>query len=534
MPHINDLPATVISQILYTAAATPALTLSQWKTKLPLLAVCQAWAKLALGAVFYHIYVEVAATSRLSLDAGSLWTSNAELFISRGCVLNAIRLMIELSNNITPDHLRHIVLNILKLDCVDWQNINSLSFTRSLEILNHSVEPVSQDEPVVTDIARTVQYFAQNLRNIAELNMSFQNYGTTGKYLYFTLAKFYSEQLQVLRAQSSVTLPISCIPRSIRVLELQLDSSAVRVLPSICGETLKVLKLYQVPRNFAWHHFRYDIFVLPIAFLQLTILDLIFESRGNVFSEDEIQNKVASGACCCDQLRFPALKQLTIVNCTPDCDLLYTDLPFRRLEKVYLFGNIDNIRHCSRLKLTWVRDLSVEIHAPEPDQTAEVYRVTNKLFSDICIGRMASLLFNIEIDPELIHWVNLTKLEVVTVDYTTICKLITRLPNLAELIVHYLKFSTALYDGFAFDKSLYSSANPLTAWGEKLATLKLFEFNNDCSFEVKLDGVQALIRRTSALSQLFVPQAMEPYLAEFIDAQKDCYAHLANISSSML
>ncbi|KAJ2072927.1 hypothetical protein GGI09_009027, partial [Coemansia sp. S100] len=310
---------------------------------------------------------------------------------------------------------------------------------------------------------------------------------------------------------------------------LALDSSAARVLPSICGDTLKVLKLDRVPLNFAWHYFRYDIFTRPIVFSQLTILDITFEYKNAPLTEVKIQEKIASDALNCDQLCFPALKQLYIQNCTPDCDLLYTDLPFRRLEKVYLFGNIDNIRHCSRLKLTWVRDLSVEIHAPEPDQTAEVYRVTNKLFSDICIGRTASLLFNIEIDPELIHWVNLTKLEVVTVDYATICKLIARLPNLAELIVHYLKFSTTLYDGFAFDESLYCSADPLTAWGEKLATLKLFEFNNDCSFDVKLDGVQALIWRTSALSQLFVPQAMEPYLAEFIDAHKDRYAHLANI-----
>ncbi|KAJ2054511.1 hypothetical protein GGI08_004552, partial [Coemansia sp. S2] len=434
MPHINNLPATVISRILYTAAATPALTLSQWKTKLPLLAVCQAWAKLALGAVFYHIYVEVAATSASKFNALLIWSSNAELFILRGCILMARGLTIEWLGHITPDYLHYIGVDILKLDRVDWQNINLLTFPKVDSIFDRLEKPFSPYEPVVTDIAHTVQYFAQSLRNIVQLNLYYKMQGAFGDSLYVNLAACYSHQLQTLRVQGPIPLPVYCIPRNIRVLELRLDSSAACVLPSICGETLRVLKLDDVPHNFAWHHFRYDIFAQPIVFHNLTILDLIFESRGNVFSEDEIQNKVASGTCCCDQLRFPALKQLTIVNCTPDCDLLYTDLPFRRLEKVYLFGNIDNIRHCSRLKLTWVRDLSVEIHAPEPDQTAEVYRVTNKLFSDICIGRTASLLFNIEIDPELIRWVNLTKLEVVTVDYATICKLIARLPNLAELI----------------------------------------------------------------------------------------------------
>ncbi|KAJ2103299.1 hypothetical protein GGI09_000736 [Coemansia sp. S100] len=453
-------------------------------------------------------------------------------FISRGCVLNAIRLMIELSNNITPDHLRHIVLNILKLDCVDWQNINSLSLTRSLEILNHSVEPVSQDEPVVTDIARTVQYFAQTLRNIAELNMSFQNYGTTGKYLYFTLAKFYSGQLQVLRAQSSVTLPISCIPRSIRVLELQLDSSAVRVLPSICGETLKVLKLYQVPRNFAWHHFRYDIFVLPIAFLQLTILDLIFESRGNVFSEDEIQNKVASGARCCDQLRFPALKQLTIVNCTPDCDLLYADLPFPKLKSVHLSGSINSLRHCSRLKLTWVGDLTIQISPSYSGDLTDIYCVTNFFFSNIRIGRTAALHVFADwytLDPELMRWANLTILTVLTVDFATVCKAIGCLPNVYEMTIAHLDLGNMDTDIFTEDSSLFTSADPMLTWGSKLATLYIHKFNKNYPIAVCVRGIQDLVLHASALKRLFVPKSTIPLIVRFIDLRKDHYPHLTNI-----
>ncbi|KAJ2877346.1 hypothetical protein H4R27_006251, partial [Coemansia aciculifera] len=52
---------------------------------------------------------------------------------------------------------------------------------------------------------------------------------------------------------------------NIKVLDLNLDSSAFRVLPSICGETLKALKLGIVPLNFAWHYFRYDdLFDRPI------------------------------------------------------------------------------------------------------------------------------------------------------------------------------------------------------------------------------------------------------------------------------
>ncbi|KAJ2459918.1 hypothetical protein GGI03_005420, partial [Coemansia sp. RSA 2337] len=85
MAHINDLPAPVLARIISKAADTPALTLSQWKTKLPILAVCRAWTKQAIGAVFNQVYVEVTALPLSSLIARPLCTSNAELFISRGC-----------------------------------------------------------------------------------------------------------------------------------------------------------------------------------------------------------------------------------------------------------------------------------------------------------------------------------------------------------------------------------------------------------------------------------------------------------------
>ncbi|KAJ2110408.1 hypothetical protein IW146_005921 [Coemansia sp. RSA 922] len=112
---------------------------------------------------------------------------------------------------------------------------------------------------------------------------------------------------------------------NIRVLELTLDSSAAHVLPSICGETLKVLKLDEVPRNFAWHHFRYDIFDHPTIFDQLTVLHLSYDNNDMPLTEGEVQDKIALGTHNCNQLCFPALSELTIENCTPDCDL-YTPI----------------------------------------------------------------------------------------------------------------------------------------------------------------------------------------------------------------
>ncbi|KAJ2115948.1 hypothetical protein IW146_001908 [Coemansia sp. RSA 922] len=533
MRHISDLPNKVLELILFKAAATPSSRLHEWKYKLPLLAVCRVWTKLVIGAVFNHVYVEFATALRYHLDTHLLWTSNADLFISRGCMLMARRLTIEWEEMVTPACLQRIVLDILNLDRVDWQHINSLTFTSSLWTFNRFVEPVSQDKRAVTDIARTVQYFAQNLRNIVDLNWYDLRRGSTGRYLYTQLITYYGHQLQVLKAQGSTPLPISCFSRRMRVLDLTLDSSATRVLPSICGETLVALRLEDVPHNFAWHHFCYEKFTRPISFNRLTILYIGFEGRGKALTEGEIEDKTGLGAHNCDKLSFPMLKQLSIANCTPDCDLLYADIPFRELEKVHLSGPIFCICHCSRLKLTCVGHLDVNITPSDSGDTADIYRVTNHLFTDICIGRTASLRIIIDwfiLDPELMRWVNLTTLDIGKVRYTTICRAIGQLPKLRQLTINRLEFSDMATHNSTVDLPLFTSADPMLIWGEKLATLLVRNFNKSYPLMDCVGGIQALILHAGAIKELVVPRLANQHMFTFIDMFKDKHPHLANLT----
>ncbi|KAJ2097905.1 hypothetical protein GGI09_003584 [Coemansia sp. S100] len=532
MVHINDLHRDVLAQILYKAVAAPAKNLSEWKVKLPLLGVCRKWTELALSFVFYQVFVELPELPGPSLDAHFLWTSNAELLISRRCVLRALRLTIQLPYDVTPDHIRIIALEILKLDRVDWQHVNSLAFTFATWTFYLSAKPVSQDDKTATDVARTAQYFAQNLRNIAELDFCSLSITSAGKFIFSNIATFYGGRLQILRSQGFILLPITCIPRNIRVLELTLDSSAVRVLPSICGETLKVLKLDEIPRNFAWHHFRYDIFDLPIVFHQLTVLHFTFKEEYMSLTEAEIDYKVASGAHCCDQLCFPALRELSIENCTPDCDLLYADIPFPKLKKVHLSGSINCIRHCSRLRFNWVRNLSVVILSVDSGDTAEIYRVTNHFFADIRIGRAASLRVTygwFDLDPDEMRWTNITILEVDQADYTTVCKAISRLPNLCELTISSLEFGNLVSSGSTEDSALFISADPMLAWGERLAILTICNFDENCPLSLCIDGIQALLLHAGALEKLIVPESVHRLVVGFVDMYKDRYSHLANI-----
>ncbi|KAJ2868531.1 hypothetical protein GGH94_000063 [Coemansia aciculifera] len=527
MPHINDLPASVLVQILHKAAAAPANRLSQWKAKLPLLAVCRTWTKLVIGAMFYQVYVELPELPDSTSSAHFLWISNTELFIARGCVLKARRLTVELSYDVNPNQLRFIALDILKLDRVDWQNINSLAFTLATWTIHLPVESVPQDKRAATDVARTVLYFSRSLRNIVELDLCSLASESAGEYLYSNLATFYGGRLQALRAEGFIMLPFTCIPRNIKALSFTLDSEATHVLPSIHGETLRVLKLDNVPHNFAWHHFRYDLFSRPIVFRQLTILHLSFEIKETTYTEGEIQDKIASGARCCDQLCFPALRQLVIDNCTPDCDLLYTDLPFPKLKKVDLLGSINSIRHCSRLKLTWVRDLSVVIFSDDSDDTPAIYRLANHLFTNIRIGRTASLSISGDwfvLDPDVMRWANLTQLEVNKGDYDIVCKAIGRLSNLCELTIHSLATSSSIED-----LSLFTSVDPMLAWGERLAILIIPNFEGDCPLTALISDIQVLIRRAVTLKVLTVPESAIQDVTTFIDMYKDRHPHLANI-----
>ncbi|KAJ2748599.1 hypothetical protein GGI19_006045, partial [Coemansia pectinata] len=376
-----------------------------------------------------------------------------------------------------------------------------------------TVEPVSQDDWASTDVARTVQYFKQNLRNIVDLGLCSLASESAVEYLYSILTTFYGGRLQVLRAEGSNPLPFSCIPRNIKVLALTLDSSAVRVLPSICGETLKALVLNNVPRNFAWHHFRYDMFDHPIVFRQLVVLHLTFEYGDIELTKVEIQDKIASGAHNCDQLCFPALKQLFIRNCTPDCDLLYADLPFPKLKYVVLSGDFDSIRHCSRLSFTWVRELHVVIDSADSDDMAEIYRVTNHFFTNICIGRTASLRVTEDcfiLDPELVRWVNLTKLQVGDVDYAAVSA--RALPSISGETLGVLKL-TNISRKFAWHHFRYDLFARLIVF-RRLIILHI-AYDDGSNVETSEDKIQDRIASGAHnCDQLSFPALKELYIEE--------------------
>ncbi|KAJ2892299.1 hypothetical protein IWW38_003271, partial [Coemansia aciculifera] len=283
----------------------------------------------------------------------------------------ATQLSLDLPKCMTPDHLEHMVLDILELDHVDWMHINTLE--AASRGCGHHVVPVVIDDSAKEKVQHALQLFAQSLRNILKLKFTVGHFEPIGALFCEELACIYGGQLQILRAKDLIPLSFSELSRNIAVLELTLDNEARQKLPDVCGKTLRVLKLSKVPQNFAWRRFRYDIFVRPIVFPRLTILHISYDGRDSKLTEDEIQSRVSSGARNCDQLSFPALKELVIYNCTPDCDLLYADTPFPELERVTLVGSFDNIRHCSRLKLVWVRDLEVDIRTPRDGLTIDAH-----------------------------------------------------------------------------------------------------------------------------------------------------------------
>ncbi|KAJ2042812.1 hypothetical protein H4S04_007102 [Coemansia sp. S16] len=262
-----------------------------------------------------------------------------------------------------------------------------------------------------------------------------------------------------------------------------------------------------VPRNFAWHHFRHDIFNNPIIFLQLTVLRLTFEYESFDITKDEVRDKIALGA--------------------HNCDLLYADIPCPELKEVVLSRSISNIRHCSQLKLTRVCDLSVCIFSADLDGTADIYRVTNHLFSNIHIDLGASLSSTSDwfvLDPDVMRWTNLTKLEVDKADYTTVCKAISRLPSISHLILQNLATNS-----FIEDSSLFTSADSMLAWGAELPMVKISTLDKDCHLMALVSGIQALILRVGALCRLSVPELIiEPVLA-FIKTGRGRYYHFENI-----
>ncbi|KAJ1997483.1 hypothetical protein GGI04_005387, partial [Coemansia thaxteri] len=110
-----------------------------------------------------------------------------------------------------------------------------------------------------------------------------------------------------------------------------------------------------------------------------------------------------------------------IRNCMPDCDLLYMDCYLPALDRACFFSSFSGARHCSRLKLSWVNELTVDIDDGFPLNDSNVYKVTNYYFSSIGIGekaKLAHLDFEFNLDLEQIRWDNLTELALFGIDYS--------------------------------------------------------------------------------------------------------------------
>ncbi|KAJ2740265.1 hypothetical protein GGI20_005900, partial [Coemansia sp. BCRC 34301] len=223
---------------------------------------------------------------------------------------------------------------------------------------------------------------------------------------------------------------------------------------------------------------------------------------------------------------------LAISHCTPDCDLLYADTPFLELKKVHLDGSFEDVRHCNRLKIAWAGDFVLEITTFRSGPTKDFYSVANHLFTDICTGRTAALVLHsneITIDPELVRWANLTYLRIARISYETLCKLVSRLPNLTDFQTYRLGFdSLPINDAFE-NKSLFCSPDPLMPWGAKLAAISIIQLSEGSPVAVAVRSIWTLILHAAALRELALPDEVEPHVNPFIDANVGRYPHLAYI-----
>ncbi|KAJ2495468.1 hypothetical protein IWW47_004058, partial [Coemansia sp. RSA 2052] len=113
----------------------------------------------------------------------------------------ARRLTIDMVEFATPDYLRHIALDILQLDRVDWMYINTLSFGKYLLSYNFLDEQVVASESDEAEFVRTMQFFGQNMRNIVELNFTDSHLRDMGYVVGDAFVSMYGGQLQILRAR---------------------------------------------------------------------------------------------------------------------------------------------------------------------------------------------------------------------------------------------------------------------------------------------------------------------------------------------
>ncbi|KAJ2784981.1 hypothetical protein H4R18_000795 [Coemansia javaensis] len=507
MAGVGDLPAELVLMILRFAVGEPAATLRGWRARLPLLAVCRQWRRLACRLVHGQALVE--------RRAGGGWGSNLGLAAAlglEGCV-------------------RHLVLDaqaaatgaVVRAHPRACAAVQSLAIRGGPDDCAAAADGGGGGAAAAAaaahggDASSALSGLAALLPSVTRLYV-----GTCAGAVGGRLADALAGQLCRIGCQAPVALQCARLAGGLTHLSLALGRGPGGQLPRVCAPTLRVLRLARVPPRFAWGAFGGS----DICFERLVELQLLFRSPA---PEDDGDDGCAAPP---PRLRFPRLRRCHVEGCPPHgAPFAAAQLP-AAMDSLTLAGAPEAALALSRTGLARVGALAVRVQLAGADQRA-LYGALDRLYGQVRVAGEAALALahrRAELDLGCAAWPRVTRLSIHgPCDLAAVAGLVERAACLRRLEVYALALDR-LPAAVAMPDPADDAAPPLPPLPSRIETLTLYaDADADCAppAAAAAAAVRCLLLRLPLLKRANLSGALGVHPAALGRAFGRRYPHIA-------
>ncbi|KAJ1941963.1 hypothetical protein GGF37_003316 [Kickxella alabastrina] len=548
MLYINQLPLVIVTNILRFAADSHRQGNNSWKDQLHLLTVCSTWRRLASRMLYRHIYLEY-TTNHSDHTGKPIWKTNVNLAAMTNNTRKVKTVQIELSEfEMTVDAL-NALKSLFGFGRLNWNRVNFLDL--KLYLVNGAVSEDERQIPLgnlpqlelesemelemKNDLAQFAQTMAQCMPHVTRLNLDAYTTDSMAKIIGNTLVNEYAGQLKFIKSISNLEFQNTRTFGHLEYLKTTLSIDCKSLLPKVNPETLGYLELSNVTQLFSWDAFSGDSCGSSntIVFKNLVYLKMNFSAMPFLdMMSDAMSDRSRHGTGKNYRVHFPKLRVLKLHGDPAQTDFMTTDMYPDYLEELRVYGDPGNLAVWKDSSIRSISGLYMSVFSASNKEEGVFYQSTNHFFSDddmVECAEMTLFALDFPLDLDRVCWTNISTLStMLSVDYSTVRALVSKLPQLEQLNTFMLKSGDlpAEYRGVTMpEQALGLDLAPLDS---QLAHLCIYD-NTYLTWDAQLDAaaLQLLVLQTQSLESLVIHNPeLHDIMVDFIDTFKAYFKHL--------
>ncbi|KAJ1729484.1 hypothetical protein LPJ61_003497 [Coemansia biformis] len=529
------LPPDVTMGILRYLIDEHVESLAEWKQRQRLLAVCSGWRKLALPLVYGNIFIACSdKDGDLSADddddgingepldkdpARAVFTTNIDLVVKMGFHRNVRGLNLRMDYEMGLLPFMRKVLSLLRIVSPTWDSIVNLH-AELLSCADMLRAPPPEEAVELASGLATV------LHRVDSLYVSAATEDRVCRLFTCTLVTCYASQLVRNSCYIQIAPKMPQFSNKLSRMVARISDEAEPPTSCVCAGPLRHLHVADTVDDSLWSMFcSGDGQMEPAWNIEFSNLQHLHVMANDSEDAGVLDGEIYHG------LAFPKLSLLKLNFSQAASRLLaHSQLPDRlgKFEVVSIPAGCASVWNAN----LGARERAMLAQVIAEDGAAAFWSMTSLLFGSKGLCGYSQLLVGNSTkmpDPGQLQWTHLTKLEIMpTLQSSYLLRLIPRLNNTKEIIVHSLAFSVPPSEEPVLSNEDKEDVR-LEPLNTTISILRLNYRSTAENGEMGLELIKRLLPRLPAVDELFMPH-FPPEFYTFVSEYGPTYPHIAAFS----